>query len=77
MTAMVCLTLEMIMFLYPDDNVKTSMRSIVIDPASYDWEGETPIRRPTRDTVIYEPHLGGFTKSPTSGVTPIREPFPP
>ena len=53
----------------PDDNVKTSMRSIVIDAASYDWEGNVPIHRPMRDTVIYELHVGSYTKSPTSGVT--------
>ena len=53
----------------PDDNVKTSMRSIVIDAASYDWEGDMPIHRPMRDTVIYELHVGSYTKSPTSGVT--------
>ena len=53
----------------PHDNVKTSMRSIVIDAASYDWEGDMPIHRPMRDTVIYELHVGSYTKSPTSGVT--------
>jgi isoamylase len=53
----------------PDDNVKTSMRSIVIDAASYDWEGDMPIHRPMRDTVIYELHVGSYTKSPTNGVT--------
>src|ERR1700758_430532 len=52
----------------PDDNVKTSMRSIVIDAASYDWEGDMPIHRPMRDTVIYELHVGSYTKAPTSGV---------
>ena len=53
----------------PDDNVKTSMRSIVIDAASYDWEGDMPIHRLMRDTIIYELHVGSYTKSPTSGVT--------
>jgi isoamylase len=45
------------------------MRSIVIDAASYDWEGDMPIHRPMRDTVIYELHVGSYTKSRTSGVT--------
>src|SRR6516164_4397726 len=27
----------------PDDNVATSMRSVVIDTAGYDWEGDRPL----------------------------------
>jgi isoamylase len=52
----------------PNDNVRTSMRSVVIDPADYDWEGDEPLNHPVKDTVIYEAHLRGFTQSPTSGV---------
>ena len=52
-----------------DDNVTTSMRSIVVETASYDWEGDKPLNRPMRDTVVYELHVGGYTKSPTSGVS--------
>jgi glycogen operon protein len=50
------------------DNLATSMRSVVIDPSDYDWEGDTPLHRPTCETVIYEMHVGGFTKSPEAGV---------
>lgn len=49
-----------------EDNTKTSMRSVVIDLEDYDWEGDKPINRPMRETIIYEMHVGGFTKSPTS-----------
>ncbi len=52
----------------PDDNVATSMRSVVIDPSGYDWEGDTPLNRPMEETVIYELHASGFTKSSSSGV---------
>ena len=52
----------------PDDNVATSMRSVVIDPSGYDWEGDQPLHRPMADTIIYEMHVGGFTESPSSGV---------
>ena len=52
----------------PGDNVATSMRSVVMDTSAYDWEGDQPLRRPMRDSVIYEMHVGGFTRSPTSGV---------
>ena len=30
----------------PEDNVRTSMRSVVIDPSGYDWEGDKPLNRP-------------------------------
>jgi len=51
-----------------DDNVRTSMRSVVIDPSGYDWEGDRPLKRPIADSIIYEMHARGFTRSPSSGV---------
>ncbi|MGH8906549.1 MAG: glycogen debranching protein GlgX [Egibacteraceae bacterium] len=51
----------------PQDNVETSMRSVVIDCGPYDWEGDQPLNRPLNETVIYEMHVRGFTCSPTSG----------
>jgi glycogen operon protein len=51
-----------------EDNVKMSMRSVVIDPSGYDWEGDKPLNRPMEDCIIYEAHVRGFTQSPTSGV---------
>ncbi|GAB1540805.1 glycogen debranching protein GlgX [Scytonema sp. NUACC21] len=50
----------------PQDNLSTSMRSVVIDISDYDWEGDRPLNRPMSETIIYEVHVGGFTKSPTS-----------
>ena len=52
----------------PGDNLHESIRSVVIDTRDYDWEGDKPLKRPMAETVIYEMHVGGFTKSPTSGV---------
>jgi isoamylase len=52
----------------PGDNVATSLRATVTDPAAYDWEGDRPLARPRADTIVYELHVGGFTRSPTSGV---------
>ena len=49
------------------DNLASSMRSVVIDTSNYDWEGDTPIRRPMNESIIYEMHVGGFTRSPSSG----------
>jgi len=52
----------------PEDNQKTSMRSVVIDASGYDWEGDKPLNRPMEDSIIYEAHVRGFTQSPTSKV---------
>jgi len=51
----------------PEDNVASSMRSVVIDRKGYDWEGDQPLNTPLADTIIYELHARGFTRSPTSG----------
>jgi glycogen operon protein len=54
------------------DNVSTSMKSVVADLSLYDWEGDRPINRLFRDTVIYEMHVAGFTRHPSSGVSVPR-----
>jgi glycogen operon protein len=51
----------------PDDNLATSMRCAVVDPEAYDWEGDQPLKRRICESIIYEMHVGGFTRSPTSG----------
>ena len=56
----------------PEDNAPFALRSVVIDPAGYDWEGDTPLRHPVSQTVIYEMHLAGFTRNPNSGVDPEK-----
>jgi len=45
-----------------------SVKSVVADLSQYDWEGDEHPRRPFSQTVIYELHVGGFTKRPNSGV---------
>ena len=45
------------------------MKSIVVDPDQFDWEGDAPLHRPWSRTIIYEMHVGGFTRHPSSGVT--------
>ena len=37
-------------------------------PEDFDWEGDRPLGLPFTDLVIYEMHVRGFTRSPTSGV---------
>ena len=45
-----------------------SMKSVVVDCACYDWEGDKRLRRPFAKTIIYEMHVGGFTKHPTANI---------
>ena len=44
------------------------MRAEIAAPDEYDWEGDRPLRRSLNDTIIYELHVGGFTRHPSSGV---------
>ena len=50
------------------DNAAVAMKSVVADPARYDWEGDRPLNRPFAETIIYELHVRGFTRHPSSGV---------
>jgi len=53
---------------HQEDNVETSLRGVVINPDDYNWEGDKPLNTPMEESIIYEMHVAGFTKSPTSGV---------
>ena len=55
------------------DNAQYAMKSVVTDVSSYDWEGDRPLCRPLSETVIYETHLRGFTRHPSSGVSVERQ----
>lgn len=52
------------------DNCPASLRSVVLDCESYDWEDDRKPSIPYSRTVIYEMHVGGFTRHETSGVLP-------
>lgn len=54
------------------ENTATAMKSVVVDPRDYDWEDDVPLKRPFSRTVIYEMHVGGFTRHPNSGVAPEK-----
>jgi isoamylase len=56
----------------PGDNAAVAMKSVVADPRGYDWEGDLPLKRPYSRTVIYEMHVAGFTRHPSSGVAKER-----
>ncbi|MBI4636519.1 MAG: glycogen debranching protein GlgX [Candidatus Rokubacteria bacterium] len=53
----------------PDDNCRSAMKSLVVDAAVYDWEGaQSPNYHPA-NSIIYELHVRGFTRHPSSRVT--------
>jgi isoamylase len=51
-----------------EDNLHFSMRSIVVDQRNFDWEGIMSPNTPMEKTVIYELHVGGFTRDSSSKV---------
>jgi glycogen operon protein len=50
------------------NNFASAMKSVVVDPHSYDWEGDTPLQTPSTRTIIYELHVKGFTRHPNSDI---------
>jgi glycogen operon protein len=57
---------------HPDGTPAPTMKNAVVDPASYDWENDTHPRTPSARTIIYEMHVRGFTRHPSSGVAEAR-----
>jgi glycogen operon protein len=53
----------------PGDNARAAMKSVVVDPSTYDWEGDVPLRLPSARTIIYEMHVRGFTRHANSGLS--------
>jgi len=52
-----------------DDLVKwPAMRGLVIED-NYDWQGDQLIKHDNENMIIYEMHVGGFTRHPSAGVT--------
>jgi isoamylase len=51
------------------DSGATAMKSVIVDPRLYDWEGDKPLERPSSQTIVYEMHVKGFTRHPSSGVS--------
>ena len=57
---------------FGSDNCAQALRGVVVDPDTYDWEGDQPLHHPYANTVIYEMHVGGFTRNPNSEVAPDK-----
>lgn len=49
------------------DNAATSLRALAVNDA-YDWEGDEPLNHHPEHRIIYELHVGGFTRHPSSAV---------
>jgi isoamylase len=64
------------------DNTRTYEHRARIIPGDYDWSGDRPPLIPIEDLIIYEMHVRGFTKHPSSAVkhpgtfAAIREKIP-
>ena len=54
----------------PGDNCGHAPKCAVVDPKAYDWEGDEPLRHDYRTSVIYELHVGGFTRHRNANVSP-------
>lgn len=52
----------------PGDNCAQAIKSVVVDPGEYDWEGDKHLGTHFSQTIIYEMHVKGFTNHPNSGV---------
>jgi glycogen operon protein len=52
----------------PGDDWGSAMKSVVADVSRYDWEGDVSPRHHFARTVIYELHVRGFTRHPSSGL---------
>jgi len=49
----------------PGSNLATAMRSVLMRD-EYDWEGDQHLHVPLTEAVIYELHVGGFSRHPSA-----------
>jgi isoamylase len=56
----------------PGENTPYAMKSVVIDPSTYDWEDDRPPNHPYSKSIIYELHVKGFTMHPSSGLSAAK-----
>jgi isoamylase len=50
-------------------NIDKCLKSVVVDIDDYDWEDDLHPRHPFATSVIYEMHVGGFTRDVSSGIS--------
>ncbi|WP_245542339.1 hypothetical protein [Psychromonas hadalis] len=49
-------------------NIDKCLKSVVVDIDDYDWGNNKHPRHPLATSVIYEMHVGGFTRHQSSGI---------
>jgi isoamylase len=54
-------------FLSAEDGIIRPPKCVVVSD-EFDWQGDRHLRRSLHETIIYEMHVRGFTRSSTSGV---------
>ncbi|HEX3600849.1 MAG TPA: glycogen debranching protein GlgX [Lacipirellulaceae bacterium] len=54
-------------FMTSEDGIVRPPKCVVVDD-TFDWQGDRHLKRPLSETIIYETHVRGFTRSPSSGV---------
>ncbi len=54
-------------FLAAPDGIVRPPKCVLVDE-HFEWQGDRPLRRDLAETVIYEMHVRGFTRSDSSGV---------
>ena len=52
----------------PATTASSARRSASSIDDQFDWQGDRHLRRPLSETIIYEMHVRGFTRSPSSDV---------
>ncbi len=52
----------------PVENCRSAMKSLVVNSEIYDWESVHSPRNDPTETIIYEMHVRGFTRHPSSNV---------
>jgi len=52
----------------PGNNFGKGIKSVVVDSSRFPWKSGRPENLPLAETVIYEMHIAGFTKHPSSKV---------
>ena len=53
---------------FAETDCSRAMKSAVTDTSAYNWENDTHPRTPSARTIIYEMHVRGFTRHPSSGL---------
>lgn len=55
----------------PGDNCTTALKGVVVDTNLYQWDGDRPLST-RNDLVIYEMHVGGFTRHASANIAPEK-----